>query len=203
MDAKLILSPFLNEADYEALGSAVVTGYKACDLFMASNTAMDNFIVGMEQRSRLISVFVDHALTKIDSFNYEVKPNAANNCRHVRIYKEQLAITAHFLGRGKCPRKLPNKAINRAQLSERNMSLFPDDSEQPDISSELGYCWLLHSGFVTPRETSLAIPTRDQSSVHAITSLPLVDVEYSAIEQVREEMTIELISRTEQAENEG
>jgi len=203
MDAKIILAPFLSEEDYAALGSAVVTGYKACDLFMTSNPAMDNFIVGMEQRSRLISVFVDHALTKLDGFNYEIKSNAANNCTHVRAYKSQLAITAHFLGRGSSPRKLPNKAIHRAQLSERNMSLFPEDNEHPDISGELGYCWLLHSGFISPRETSLAIPTRDQSNIHAITSLPLADVEYSAVEQVREEMTIELISRAEKIAHEG
>ena len=59
MDAKNLLSPFLSEEDYVNLGKAVANGYKACDEFMMSNLVMTNTRIGMEQRSRLISVFVD------------------------------------------------------------------------------------------------------------------------------------------------
>lgn len=195
MDTKKLLSDFLDEEDYVNLGTAVVTGYKACNSFMESNKVLSNFIVGMEQRSRLISVFVEHSLTNLDGFTSEIKPNAAKNCHHARIYKNKFAITAHFLGRGKTPRKMPNSALNRAVLSDRNMSLFPDEDTTPDLSNvDMGYGWLLHSGFITPRDMSLAIPTRDQKNIFALTPLPMAEVKQSDVEQVHEEMVIKLIT---------
>ncbi len=195
MDAKKLLSSLLNEEDYVNLGTAVVTGYKACDSLIESNKVLNNFIVGIEQRSRLISVFVEHTLMNMDGFTCEIKPNTAKNCHHARIYKNKFAITAHFLGRGKTPRKIPNLALNRAILSDRNMSLFPDEDTTPDLSiGDMGYGWLLHSGFITPRDISLAIPTRDQKSIYALTSLPITNVNQSDVEQVREEIAIKLIT---------
>ena len=198
MDAKSILVPkFLAEEDLEAIGAAITTSYRACDSFMKSNVVTDNFMVGMDQRSRLISAFVEFALTKLDGFTYELKPNAARNCWHTRIFKNQLALTAHFLGRGKTSRNMPNAAINRAVLSSRNLELFADESDDADIVGDIGYCWILHSGFMVPKFAGLAIPSRDQSTVIASTSLPLVEIEPSAIEQVREEMTIKLLTGDE------
>lgn len=198
MDAKPILVPkFLAERDLEAIGAAITMGYRACDSFMKSNVVTDNFMVGMDQRSRLISVFVEFALTKLDGFTYELKPNAAHNCWHTRIFKNQLALTAHFLGRGNTSRSIPNSAINRAVLSSRNLELFADESNDADIVGDIGYCWILHSGFMTPKFAGLAIPSRNQSAVIANTPLPLVDIEPSAIEQVREEMTIKLLTGDE------
>lgn len=97
MDAKNLLSPFLSEEDYVNLGKAVANGYKACDEFMKSNLVMTNTRIGMEQRSRLISVFVEHSLTNIDGFYYDFKPNVARNCWHTRIKKTILSSLPIFL----------------------------------------------------------------------------------------------------------
>lgn len=196
MDARLVLKNTLDEVDYENLGKAVTTAYKACNALMENNTVLNNSIVGMEQRSRLISVFVEHSLAGVCGFTSEIKPNAANNCHHTRISKNNFVITAHFLGRGARVRKLPNCAINRAMLSDRNMSLFPDEEGNiPDFCSENGgYGWVLHHGLVEPQTVSLAIPTRDQRDIYAFTPLPVVDVKVSEIEEIREEVSVKLIS---------
>lgn len=201
MDKKNLLDRFLSEDDYNNLSKAVAVGYKACDEYMMSSPVMSNFIVGMDQRSHLISVFVEYSLTKIDGFLYEFKLNAAKNCWHTRIQKGGLVITAHFLGRGGGNhRKFSRTAICREILSYRNLDLFEDESKEPDIQTDRCYCQLLHSGFVTPKDAILAIPTRDQLRIWTSKPLSIEEPDLESVEVVREELTIKLLSNTDEYE---
>ena len=116
MDKENLLDQFLSEEDYKNLSRAVAVGYKACDVFMMSSPVMSNFLVGMDQRSHLLSVFVEYSLTMVDGFLYEFKQNTAKNCWHTRIQKDDLVITTHFLGRGENYRKFSRTAICREIL---------------------------------------------------------------------------------------
>ena len=101
IEAKPLLVPNkLDNSDLELIGEKIVLAYRACDEFMASNAVTSGYLVGMEQRSRLISPFVEYALSQMGhNFFSEIKPNKANNCHHTRIYKNGLTLTAHFLGK--------------------------------------------------------------------------------------------------------
>ena len=200
MDKENLLDQFLSEEDYKNLSKAVVAGYKACDEFMMSSPVMSNYLVGMDQRSYLINVFVEYSLTKIDGFLYEFKQNAAKNCWHTRIQKGGLVITAHFLGRGENHRKFSRTAICREILSHRNYDLFEDESKEPDIQTDRCYCQLLHSGFVTPKLAMLAIPTRDQTRIWASKPLSLEEPDKESVEVIREELTFKLLSSVDEYE---
>ncbi len=193
VSTKLLIKRFLDDPDCEALGRAVSTSYEACDQLMRSNVVLNSFMIGMEQRSRLISVFIDHALTKLNGFHYELRMNAARNCWHTRIHKNGLAVTAHFMGRGNA-RKMARKAVHRSALAERNFDLFEDEAPELEISIMHGYAWLLHGGFVTPKYASLAIPSRDQRSMSIPTELPLPAASKFEVEEIKEEIAIQLLS---------
>ena len=200
MDKENLLDRFLSEDDYNNLSEAVAAGYKACDAYMMSSPVLSNFRVGMDQRSYLINVFVEYYLTMIDGFLYEFKQNAAKNCWHTRIQKGGLVITAHFLGRGENHRKFSRTAIYREFLSHRNYDLFEDESKEPDIQTDRCYCQLLHSGFVTPKYAMLAIPTRDQLGIWTSKPLAIEEPDLESVEGVREELTIKLLSNTDENE---
>ena len=162
-----------------------------------------NYLVGMEQRSHLISPFVEHALSQMgNGFNYELKPNEANNCHHTRIHKNRLTLTAHFLGRGKNVRSMPKSAVTRAFLSVRNKDIF-DLIENEDSEREVGYCWILHHGLCSPKGAILAIPNLKQTEIVACSELPLPTVSVAEVEEVKEDMIIKLLSPSEEFEREN
>jgi len=197
MNTNRILSNYLSEDDKAKIGEAIVTGYKACDDFMQSNVVSKGFLTMMDKRSRLITPFVEHALSLIDGFNYEFKPNNANNCWHQRLYKGKLAMTTHFLGKDG-DRKVPKKALHRAVLAGRNYDLFAHEDKTIDISNDHAYSWILHAGFLKPKFAALAIPTRDQLSISgSVVELPLLEADLEKVEIIREKEIIQLLTAHE------
>lgn len=200
MGKENLFDQFLSEDDCNNLSKAVALGYKACDEFMMSSPVTSNFIVGMDQRSYLISVFVEYYLSMVDGFLCEFKLNAAKNCRHTRIQKGGLVITAHFLGRGENYRKFSRTAICREILSHKNLDLFEFESNEPDLQTDSCYCQLLHAGFVAPKLAMLAIPTRDQSRIWASKLLSIEEPDLESVEMIREEIIIKLLSNSNEYE---
>lgn len=207
LDAKPILDKWLSAEEYKALSETVANAYRACDEFFHSNVVTKEFPIGAEQRSYLINCFVQHALMKLanrknSSFFYDIKPNAAQNCSHLRIYKNKLTITTHFLGR-KSDRGKARTAKFRAALSSQNLDLFSSNAPATEKMwpSDHLYCQLLHGGLIRPDAVCLAIPTIDQTNISHSMPLPIVEPELTKAEQIREEMTWNLLSPPEQDTN--
>ena len=204
-DAKLVLDAWLSESDYIALAQATVDAYRACDKFCNSNVVTSQFLPGIEQRSNLLNIFVQHALMKLsdssDSFFYEVKPNAAKNCRHTRIHKGTLSLTSHFVGRT-CDRASARSALYLAGLASKNYDLFDgaDSAEAANLTHV--HCQLLHGGWGVPQIISLVIPTADQQLLSHSMSLAIPDVNVTQEEQIREELTLRLLTGTQENEHE-
>lgn len=201
-NAKPILDQLMSEDDYLAIAEATVKAYKACDEFFQHNIVTSNFVSGMQHRSDLINAFVEHALTNVaadSGFFFEPKPNDAKNHWHIRFHKDRLSLTSHFLGRnGK--RAKARSANCRAILASRNFDLFEDETVPTTGNSTHIYCQLLHSGFIRPDAICLVIPTADQSNVSHSMQLPIPEPIITNQEQIREEMTLKLLS-VEEAQN--
>jgi len=195
-NAKPILDQLMSEDDYLAIAEATAKAYKACDEFFQRNIVTSNFVSGMQHRSDLINAFVEHALTNMAAdrnFFFESKPNDAKNHWHIRLYKDRLSLTSHFLGRnGK--RSKARSANCRAILASRNFDLFEDETVASAENPTHIYCQILHSGFIRPDAICLAIPTADQSNVSHSMQLSIPEPTITNQEQIREEMTLKLLS---------
>ena len=196
-DARQIIDRFLPEVDYEKLSQGVCAGFESCYELMKSNAALGNFQTGIPQWSHLIRTYVEYGLTSasIAEMNYEFRPNNARNCWHVRYHKNGAAWTSHFVGGANNKRSKARKAIYKSELANRMSDLFLDDSMRPDANLDYSYFQLLHAGYTkSPDSITLVIPSRDQSTIVAATSLPIVKPSVAMVEEVEEAMHIELIS---------
>lgn len=206
MDAKPILDRWLDGDDYQALGQAVVNAYHGCDQVMASNLVFSEFVVGREHRSYLLGIFVQYAINNISEtrpdFFQELKPNSARNCWHVRLNKNGLLLTAHFMGK-KDFRKMARPAMNRALLAGRNGDLFASEASTLDICDEKGfaYCHLLHGGKYEPELSMLAIPSYDQTTIGASCPLPLPAPETAKSEEIADSVIMRLRKQANEIDN--
>jgi hypothetical protein len=195
MDARMLVTRFISDDDINALALAIATGYRACAEFMSQSVVTGVFPIGTEQRPHMLRAFVDYALMRYADtragFYQEIRTNAANNCRHVRIYKNNLAITAHFMGRRRF-RRMARSAVNRAALAARNKDLFGFESAEADVFADFGYAQMLHGGNSNPELLILAIPTRDQRGIAVATDLDIPAPDLVAAEQIREAMSFGL-----------
>jgi len=198
MNAKDILNRWLAEDDYGLLGQAVVDGYSACDEFMSKNIVFSEFALGREHRSHLLRVFVDHALNNVPlknkSFKQELSSNKARNCWHIRLHKDGLVITSHFMGKRKF-RKMARPAVNREILADMNGDLFAGESDQLDVCVESGaaYCNLLHGGRKSPDLSMLVIPNRDQArTIGASCHLPRPSPQRAKSEEITDTVIMQL-----------
>ncbi|HEY1772928.1 MAG TPA: hypothetical protein VGH91_07030 [Gammaproteobacteria bacterium] len=192
MDARPIINQWLDDDDLMALAQVTANGYLACDRLIERTPIFSSFPVGMEFRSNLLRLFVEHALLGVpdlrSSFTYEVKPNAARNCSHVCLYKGgKFALTAHFVGQHDF-RDSARPAIYRSELNARNLDLFASEANLPDLANDLdtGYCHLLHGGVVRPEVLVLAIPTRNQLGVSAVLKLQCPDPNVAEAEKIED-----------------
>ena len=201
-DAKLLLDKWLTRDDYEALAVGTVTAYKACNDFFRSNVVTDNFLPGVELQSYFLNPFVQYSLFQLanerEGFRYEFKPNNAHNCWHLRLHKDGLSMTSHFLGRNN-DRTMARSAKNRAVLLSKNYDLFESEPDK-SIASEHLYCQLYHGGWLRPEQIVIAVPTSDQSMLTHITNLEIVEPDITKAEQIREEMTFRLLTGIEGSE---
>ncbi len=204
--AKPLIDEFFLEEDYEALSKGVCAGFASCYKLMKSNTALGNFQTGVPQWSHLVRTYVEFGIANsgIEKMAYEFRPNAARNCWHARFYKNGLAWTSHFVGGASNKRSVARKAIYKSELSNRTLSLFPDDDNQADISQKLGYFQLLHAGYSKiPESITLVIQSRDQRTIVAASPLPIISSSIAMVEEVEEIMNIQLLDIYEKDENEG
>ena len=204
MDAKLLLDRRLEEYDYELLGQAVVNGYKACDDLFNKNVVLGEFVLGRDYRPRLISLFVEHSLSRIAASNIgwesNIKYNDAGNCLHLRLSKEGIIFTSHFMGQKKF-RPMARKAGNRESLASRNGDLFAHEASSVEFCGNNGiaYCHIRHGGKQVPEHLFLAIPNRSQSgSIGAAYELPKPSPQKIEVEEIEDEVRLEL---QEQVEN--
>ncbi len=195
LDAKPLIEQFLTEEELDAFALTVTTSYKACADFMRKSVVTSTFPIGMEQKPHLLRAFVDHSLMQManywSGFRHEIKWNAANNCQHVRVFKEKYVITAHFMGR-KDFRQSARHAQNRMILAARNGDLFGADGTNLDVFKDGGYIQILHGGNVSPEFLVLAIPTRDQFGIGAAMPLAIPAPDTVAAEMIHEEMALKL-----------
>jgi hypothetical protein len=197
MDATPIVERFLAKDDLNGLGLAISTAYKGCAVFCRNHWVTGSFPVGIEQRAHLLRAFVDHGLMRFaderEDFTHEIRPNNARNCLHVRIYKNGLALTAHFMGRKRF-RRYARAARNRELLAERNTpDLFGYEDKFLDAFKDIGYAQILHGGsWDRPVFLKLVIPTRDQARIGAHMPLPIPEPDVVVAELIREEISLKL-----------
>lgn len=204
-DAKKVLDFWLTEQDYINLAQATVDAYRACDKFCKSNVVTDSFLPGIEQRSDLLNAFVQHALVKFadvtDGFFHEVKQNAAKNCWHARVHKGTLSLTAHFVGRNS-DRSSARPALYLASLASRNLDLFATSATDDIGTLTHVHCQLLHGGWGVPQVISLVIPKANQEWPSHATALSIPEVNVTQEEQIREELTLQLLTGLQESNNE-
>jgi len=206
-DAKLILGKWLNEPDYPKIGQAIANGYSGCNHVMRNNVLFSSFAIGRDFRSRLLGICVEYELDKmcleLDGFSPEIAFNKAKNCLHLRIHKDGLVITSHFMGKNIASiRSSVRIAKNRAILADRNGDLFADCFDEVDISDQTGaaYCQIMHGGFEKPVLSMLVVPNQNQHGILAKSSLPIPEPEIVSEEKI-EEYVLRLKSQTEEFEN--
>jgi len=197
MNARPILEKAFSDDDFHAKAAAVANAYTACSTYMRLSVVMSGFPVGLEQWPHLLRAFVDHSLMRMadargEQYHHEIRWNAARNCRHVRVFKDKWAMTAHFLGSSNF-RPGARPAEHRQMLAARNGELFPYEGDQLDVNTEGGYVQILHGGFgKKPAFIHLAIPSRDQQEWPAVMSLDIPPVELVEEEAIRDEMAMKL-----------
>jgi hypothetical protein len=208
VDAKPILNQWLLEDDYVLFGQTLANAYLACDNLMRSSIVLSNFAPGIEHRSDLLGIFVQHALSKVpelaQGFASSLDLNAARNCCHLRLYKQRgFVLTAHFVGTTNF-RSVARKAENRAILASANYDLFENEAIRPDVSDDLShvYCHLLHGGTVKAAHGTLAIPRRDQEGYVASTPLAIPSPQRAQTEEIKEEMAFKILTENHGSESE-
>ncbi|MBT3015538.1 MAG: hypothetical protein KME63_07320 [Candidatus Thiodiazotropha sp. (ex Clathrolucina costata)] len=205
-DARPLIDDFFKSTDYEKLSRGVCAGFEACYNLMKSTPALSNFQTGIPQWSHLIRSYVEYGIANsgISDMTYEFLPNAARNFWHVRFHKARVAWTAHFVGGGENKRAIARKAIYKAELTSRTTDMFEAENSIPDIDSKFGYFQVLHAGYQkTPESITLAIPSRDQSSIVAATPLPIINPGKVEVEEVEEAMHIQLLDIAQSIEDAG
>lgn len=190
-----ILEQRLNEAEINNLSRSVYLGYLAIDKIYKIYPMLGNFLPGLDLRPNLINIAVQHELCKIstENFNNKIEKNAARNCNHALIFKNNIKITTHFLG-SKKPRKMARFAICRKPYAAMNADIFSEFGEEDDVSindsSDL-YCHLYHYGLKKPDRVWIVAPDDSQQGIIG-RSLILPKIEIEELEKTENiEDTIE------------
>lgn len=196
MNMESVIDRKLSQRDYRVLGQAIANGYAACNKVMRGAQALSMFAPGIEHRSYLNPIFVQHALTVAANtepdWYYAIEPNNAGNCLHVRLFiNTTCAITAHFLGRTNS-RTAARPAVNRAILASMNGDLFDNQQAEPESATHL-YCHLLHAGDTKPILAVLAIPSTNQLGYYGSSvKITIPESEATPVERIADEMSISL-----------
>lgn len=203
MDGTAFFDRYFSDEDYEEIGRALSSAYKACDELIGSSVVLSGFGSGMQMRGRLISPFVEYALTQVPGIRSAMTLNAAKNFRHAVFYKhnqanEELALTAHFMGENPGnARGEARSALNRAAFAERNLDLFAEDESCATDPLSHTYAWILHAGSTAPRYAYLAVPSPEQRISNAVRSLPLLEAEKSDVEDIRDRLELQFRSEAQ------
>lgn len=201
---QLFVEKFLSSSELEGVSQSVSNAYAAVEFIYRSTPALGAFIPGGDIRPHLLRVCVEHSLQKFaalhDEFTHEIRLNQARNCYHLRVYKNGLALTAHYMG-AKCERPEARKALYKANLSERNMDLFSFENEEADDFKNIGYAEIMHGGVVRPSNILINIPSRDQTYSMGSLTLAIVSENKAQVEKIVEETPYKLHEITEEIKN--
>jgi hypothetical protein len=203
---KLIAQHF-TQSDIEGISKKVHCAYRAIDHLYAEHPLLGNFMPAADIRPNLINVAVQFELTKLsnDGFNYKIEKNAARNCNHVQLIKNDIRLTVHYLGHKK-PRSKARYAICREPLAALNEDLFDFFGNKEEIKSlNCSYFHIYHWGFKTPDKVILALPDSEQKRIMGRLILPKMKLtqEEEKIEEIKEtiEHTLKEVSNNEYQQN--
>ena len=173
-DAQKFIGKFLTQTELSEIPQCISNAYAAVENIYKSTPALGMFMIGFDLRPHLLRVFVEHSLQKYsdnhDAFSHEVRQNIAKNCNHLRLFKDGLAITAHYMG-AKCERPEARKALYKTYLTERNGDLFEFENQEIDKFKNIAYAQIMHGGVSKPNNILINIPSRDQLSILGSMSL--------------------------------
>lgn len=188
--AQKFIEQFLTQDDLDGISQHIASAYKATNELFRTTPALGAFLVGSDLRPHLLRVLTEYLLKqfadKNPDFSHEVRLNEARNCSHLRIYKNGLALTSHYMG-AKCERPEARRALHEAHLAERNFSLFAFEENEPDICDDVGFAHIMHGGVVKPQEILINIPNRNQTGTWGSMQLALQDEDKAAVEQILDE----------------
>lgn len=177
-----VFAQYLNEEEITGLSRAVHFAYRAVDTIYKTYPLLGNFLPGQDLRSHLINAAVQFELCKIaiPGFTTKIEKNAAKNCNHAVLLKDNLKITAHYLG-SKKQRKMARPAIYRSLYAAVNADIFSDfgtaADDSKDVPKEL-YCHLYHSGVKKPDFVALSAPNDNQLGIIGVPLiLPIIQTE--------------------------
>ncbi|MGZ8227774.1 MAG: hypothetical protein ACXWT3_14245 [Methylococcaceae bacterium] len=188
-----IFSQHFKQSDIEEMSGRVYRGYRAVEHLFTVYPLLGSFIPGADIRPYLINISVQYELTKLSShgFSYKIEKNAARNCSHVQLLKDNIRITAHYLG-STTLRKAARHAICRQPLAELNQDLFKVFGNEEEIKVLDGsYFHLYYQGLKTPEIIMLAIPDAEQKGIIGEPLiLPKIELgqEEEKIEEIKETM---------------
>ena len=201
---QLFLEKSLSQNELVGLSQSITNAYSAVDAFYKSTPALGAFMVGGDLRSHLLRVFVEYSLQKYADvnagFTHEVRPNVANNCNHLRLYKNDLALTSHYMG-AKCERLEARSALHKANLVERNGNLFELEESDADIFRNIGYAQIMHGGISKPLNILINIPSRDQLTIIGTMQLAIVTENKTQVEKIIDEMPFKLNDTIKELKN--
>lgn len=188
--AQLFIEKFLNDNDLHGFSQTISSAYLAVNNLYKTTPALGAFLVGSDIRPHLIRITTEHLLQKFadvnDGFTHEIRKNIAKNCNHLRLYKNGLALTSHYMG-AKCERPKARKALHKAHLSQRNMELFESENNELNLFQNIGYAEIMHGGIVKPENILINIPTRDQLDIIGSISLAVQEANKTLVEQIADE----------------
>jgi len=180
---------FLSKEDLRGISQNITTAYSAVDEIYKSTPALGAFLVGADIRPHLLRIVAEHLLQQFadnSGFTHEVRKNVAKNCNHLRIHKNGLALTSHYMG-ANCERREARKALHKRNLSERNFDLFEFEDNETEFFLDIGYAQIMHGGVISPTNIIINIPTRDQRHTLGSMSLMVVNENKALVEEILDE----------------
>lgn len=194
----------MSSGEFEGVSQSISNAYSAVEKIYKTTPALGAFMVGCDLRPHLLRVFVEHSLQKFadmrEEFTHDIRQNQAKNCYHLRLYKNGLALTAHYMG-AKCERPEARKTLYKANLSERNMDLFAFENEGTDDFKNIGYAQIMHGGIFRPSNILINIPSRDQTYSVGSLTLAVVSENKVQVEEIIEETPFRLHDAIEELKN--
>jgi hypothetical protein len=188
-----IFSQHFNQSDIEELSGKVYRGYRAVEHLFTVYPLLGNFIPGSDIRPYLLNISVQYELTKLSSneFDYKIEKNAARNCSHVQLIKNNVKITAHYLG-STTLRKAARHAKCREPLAALNQDLFKVFGSEEEIKAlDSSYFHLYYQGLKIPEIIMLAVPDSEQKGIIGEPLiLPKIEIKQDEekIEEIKETM---------------
>ncbi len=188
-ETQQFIHKFLSKDDLRGISQSITTAYFAVDEIFKSTPSLGAFLIGPDIRPHLLRIVAEHLLQQFadgSGFTHEVRKNVAKNCNHLRIYKNGLALTSHYMG-ANCERREARKALHKRNLSERNFDLFEFEDNETDLFLNIGYAQIMHGGVISPTNIIINIPSRDQRQTLGSMSLMVVNENTTLVEEILDE----------------